>query len=123
MKPTGSHPSLRHKHPSSPAHHPIFLVVVAQHREAAAVAEQRDFAERVVIDGFGDYDNWRVGGTHREFLVHATQAPLIGLKNTRTQLWVRKDIIYRMKHTHRVVFVICSICTTNCPSRSHLQGS
>ncbi|KAF2979896.1 hypothetical protein EK904_009169, partial [Melospiza melodia maxima] len=32
---------------------------LAQHWEAAAIAEQGDFAERFVIDGFGDNDNWR----------------------------------------------------------------
>lgn len=57
------------------------------------MAEQGDFAERFVIDRFGDDDKWRVGGTHREFLVHTAQTPFIGLENTRTQL-VRKDIIW-----------------------------
>lgn len=94
MKPTHSHTSIRQKHSSNPAHHPIFLVVVAQHREAAAVAEQGDFAERFIVDGFGDNDNWRVGGTHGEVLVHTAQTPFIGLKYTRTQLWVRKDTIW-----------------------------
>lgn len=55
--------------PAIPTYHPVLLMVIAEDWETTAVAKQCDLPERFVIDGFGDSNNRRVGGTDREFLV------------------------------------------------------
>ena len=68
-------------------------MIIAEDWEATAMAKHGNFPKRFIIDGFGDNDNRRVGGTDREFLIDAAETPFICLKKIRMyRIWVRKQI-------------------------------
>lgn len=46
-------------------------MIIAEDWEATAVAKHGNFPKGFIIDGFGDNDNRRVGGTDRELLIDA----------------------------------------------------
>lgn len=65
-------------------HHPVLLVVVAEHGEAATLPEGSNLGHGIILDGLGHHHDGWVRGTDRKVLVDIAQPPLAGL-------WSRKE--------------------------------
>lgn len=50
-------------------YHSILFMVIAENWEAASMAERGYLPKCLIIDGFGDYDSWRVRGAHSKLLI------------------------------------------------------
>lgn len=72
-------------------------MIIAEDREATAVAIRCNLLKCFIIDGFGDNNHWRVGRADGEVLIDVAETPLICLEEMSAyRHWVR---------THRLLFL------------------